>query len=105
MVNPNQKNWIDKVDMVEFAINSSILETTDYAPFRLSYGYMPSIIKEIRSDKAIAQGIKAFTLTALQKEEPKISNGDLVYLSTKNLNLSKGRAHKLCPNLLDLIRL
>jgi len=33
----------------------------------------------------------------LRKEEPKISNGDLVYLSTKNLNLPKGRAHKLCP--------
>lgn len=26
-----------------------------------------------------------------------ISPGDLVYLSMKNLNLPKGRAHKLCP--------
>jgi len=107
--------------MVEFAINSSISETTGYAPFELNYSYMPSMIKEIRSDEAAAQGIKVFALTALQnladthdsiiearvfqtraanklrKEEPKISNGDLVYLSTKNLNLPKGRARKLCP--------
>jgi len=51
MVNPNQKNWIDKVD--EFAINSSILKTTGYAPFELNYGYMPSMIKEIWSDEAV----------------------------------------------------
>ena len=37
------------------------------------------------------------TTNKCQKEEPKISTGDLVYLSTKNLNLPKGRAHKLCP--------
>jgi len=121
VVNPDQKNWIDKVDMVEFAINSSISETTGYAPFELNYGYMLSMIKEIWSDEGIVQGIKVFALTALQnladahdsiieaqvfqtraanklrKEEPKISNGDLVYLSTKNLNLPKGRARKLCP--------
>ena len=32
-----------------------------------------------------------------QKEEPVIVEGTLVYLSTKNLNLPKGRAKKLCP--------
>lgn len=30
-------------------------------------------------------------------EEPIINTGDLVYLSTKNLNVPKGRARKLCP--------
>ena len=117
----DQKNWIDKIDMVEFAINSSISETTGYSPFELNYGYMPSMIKEIRNDKVVSQGIKAFAASALQnladahdaiieartfqthaanklrKEEPRISVGDLVYLSTKNLNLPKGRARKLCP--------
>ena len=121
VVSHDQKNWINKVDMVEFAINSSISGTTGYAPFELNYGYMPSIIKEIQSDETVSQGIKAFALAALQnladthdsiiearvfqtraankhrKEEPKISSGDLIYLSTKNLNLPKGRACKLCP--------
>ena len=47
VVSHDQKNWIDKVDMVEFAINSSVSGTTGYAPFELNYGYMPSMIKEI----------------------------------------------------------
>jgi hypothetical protein len=40
-------DWVEKIDMVEFAINSSISESTGYAPFELSGGYMPSMIKEI----------------------------------------------------------
>ena len=107
--------------MVEFAINSSVSETTGYSPFELNYGYMPSMIKEIHNDEIVSQGIKAFAASALQnlteahdaiievqtfqtyaanklrKEEPRISIGNLVYLSTKNLNLPKGRACKLCP--------
>ena len=121
VVNHDQRNWVDKIDMVEFAINSSISETTGYFPFELNYGYMPSMIKEIRNNEIVSQGIKAFAASALQnladahdaiieartfqthaanklrKEEPRISIGDLVYLSTKNLDLPKGRARKLCP--------
>jgi hypothetical protein len=121
VVRPDQTDWIDKIDMVEFAINSSISETTGYAPFELSGGYMPSMIQEIRSDENFARGVKWFADAALQsladahdaiievrtfqteranerrREEPKIAVGDLVYLSTKNLNLPKGRARKLCP--------
>lgn len=68
-----------------------------------------------------APSVKAFALTALQnladahdsiiearvyqtrdanakrRHEPTIKTGSLVYLSTKNLNLPKGRASKLCP--------
>jgi len=121
VVQPDQKDWVDKIDMVEFAINSSISESTGYAPFELSGGYMPSMIKEIRSGETFATGVKAFTATALQNladahdaiiearsfqvdkankhrgDEPLIEVGDLVYLSTKNLNMPKNRARKLCP--------
>jgi hypothetical protein len=51
--------------MVEFAINSSISETTGYAPFELGGGYMPSMIKEIRNDENFATGVKAFAAKAL----------------------------------------
>jgi hypothetical protein len=121
VIQPDQKNWAEKIDMVEFAINSSVAETTGYAPFELNGGYMPSMIREMRSDENVAPGIKAFAQSALQKladahdaiietrvfqtelankrrgEEPTIAIGDLVYLSTKNLNIPKNRARKLCP--------
>ena len=121
VVNHDQKNWVDKIDMVEFVINLSISETTGYFPFKLNYRYMPLMIKKIHNDKIILQGIKAFALlhcrtwlmphnviieawnfqthaaNKLRKKEPWISIGDLIYLCTKNLNLPKGRAWKLCP--------
>jgi len=52
--------------MVKFPINSSISATTEYSPFELNYGYIPSIIQEIQQKEAIAKGIKMFTATALQ---------------------------------------
>ena len=121
MVRPDQTDWAEKIDMVEFAINSSISETTGYAPFELSGGYMPSMIKEFRKNENTAKGVRSFAITALQNladahdaiiearsfqtekanqrrgEEPHIAIGSLVYLSTKNLTLPKGRARKLCP--------
>ena len=65
MVKPDQKDWIDKIDMVEFAINSSISGTTGYTPFEVNGGYMPSMIKEIKNDESFTHGIKTFALAAL----------------------------------------
>jgi transposase InsO family protein len=121
MVRHDQKDWVDRVDLTEFAINASVSETTRYAPFELNGGYMPSMIREIRTDEAIPKGIKEFANSALQHlaeahdaiikarvfqtrkanehraAEPDITKGTLVFLSMKNLNLPKGRARKLCP--------
>jgi hypothetical protein len=38
VVRPNQTDWVEKIDMVEFAINSSVSESTGYALFELSGG-------------------------------------------------------------------
>ena len=78
------------------------------------------MLKEIRSNETIAKGIKEFALSALRNlaeahdtiiemrmsqmerpnrrrcQEPVIAIGNLVYLSTKNLNMPKDRARKLC---------
>ena len=121
VIRPDQKDWLEKVDLTEFAINASVSATTGYAPFELNSGYMPSMIKELRRDDIVAKGITDFATTALQSladahdaiiearvfqtyyadkrrsEEPQIAKGDLVYLSTKNLNMPKGRARKLLP--------
>jgi hypothetical protein len=79
------------------------------------------MIREICLDNIIPKGIKEFAKQALQNladahdtiigawvfqthhtnncrtNELKIAKGDLVFLSTKNLNLPSGRTHKLCP--------
>ena len=121
LVKPDQRDWLTQISMAEFAINSRVSSSTKYAPFELSRGYMPSMIKTLPEGHQGSPGIKAFTLQALQnmahahdaiiesrvfqrhwanrrrREEPKIEADDLVYLSTKNLSLPKGRARKLMP--------
>ncbi|KXN81644.1 hypothetical protein AN958_04066 [Leucoagaricus sp. SymC.cos] len=64
-VSCDQRNWVEKVLLTKFAINSSISASTGYAPFELNGGYMPSIIKEVRGDNSPPQGIKKFTKAAL----------------------------------------
>ena len=44
IVSPNQLDWIDKIPMVEFTLNSATSATTGFAPFKLNYGYLPRII-------------------------------------------------------------
>ncbi|KXN92812.1 hypothetical protein AN958_05703, partial [Leucoagaricus sp. SymC.cos] len=60
-----QRNWVEKVLLAKFAINSSISASTGYAPFELNGGYMPSMIKEVRDDNSPPQGIKKFANVAL----------------------------------------
>jgi hypothetical protein len=66
VVRHDQKDWVDCVDMTEFTINVSISETMKYVPFELNRGYMPSMIKELCTDKVIPKKIKAFTYQAMQ---------------------------------------
>jgi len=66
VVRPDQKDWVDRLDLTKFAINASISETTKYAPFELNGGYMPSMIKEICADGIIPKGIQTFVQQALQ---------------------------------------
>lgn len=121
IVRHDQKNWVEKTPMAEFAINISVSSATGFAPFELNGGYLPTMIKESRLDSPIPKGVRAFaeqalvnlaeahdaiiearvfqTLNANRKrgEDPVLGAGDLVYLSTKNLNLPRNRARKLCP--------
>ena len=107
--------------MTEFAINVSVSKTTWYVPFKLNMGYMPSMIREVWSSDIIVKDIRSFAADALQNlaaahdaiiearviqthmankkcvDELTYAPRDLVYLSTKNLNMPKNRARKLCP--------
>lgn len=120
-IRADQHDWLVKIPYVEFALNSSRNESTGYAPFELTYGYMPSMMFKIENSSELLPGIRAFGIQAIQscldahdaiiearvfqthqankkrRAEPDIQRDSLVYLSTKNLNLPKGRASKLLP--------
>lgn len=119
-VSPNQKDWVIKLPIIEFAINSARSETTGYAPFFLNYGRMPrSMIwndpgkDEYPGVRSFAQKLKDAIMSAhdsilqARVKQTRQANrhrkaspfeiGDLVYISTKNMNLPKQRARKLVP--------
>ncbi len=120
-MNPDQKNWVKRVDLTEFTINVSVSQTTQFTPFKLNGGYLPSMIREFRNGEQPPPGVKAFATQALinlaqaydviienrvfqthhankqRSSKPVIRKNNLVYLATKNLNLPKGCTQKLCP--------
>jgi hypothetical protein len=65
-IDADQKNWVDKCPMLEFAINSSINQSTGFAPFELDGGYMPSMIREYRVTPSVPPGVCEFADKALQ---------------------------------------
>lgn len=66
MVQPDQKNWVECLPMVEFALNASINKSTGYAPFELTYGYIPRIMTGIQPRALDAPGVRSFAQNALR---------------------------------------
>ena len=121
MVKPDQTDWVERILLVEFAINSSISASTRYAPFKLNYGYMPTFHGDIIPTPGEPPGVKEFVEKAKgylaeahdsiiesrvvqtfhankrRNSSTPYEKGDKVYLSTENLALPKGRAKKLMP--------
>ena len=112
--------------MTEFVMNSAISTTTTFALFEVNYRWLPTLFPEIDLNDTQFNGVKQFIEHAQQTvdavhnaiiarciiqthqanhrrcEEPNLAEGDLVYLSTADLNLPKGRAHKLLPKFIGL---
>ncbi len=115
---------INRLPMTEFAINSSVNDSTGFTPFELTYGAMPCIFQMVVSTPF--SGVKSFTEKALmnlaiahdliianhtfqthyanrhQSAEEPLKEGNLAYLSMKNLNLLKHQAWKLMPTFIGL---
>ena len=113
--------------MAEFTINSSVNTTTDFAPFKLNYGYMLCSGQHI-SMNTMFKGVKQFTQQMLwilidthdtilehRVMQTHYSNkhwrpgvmyhkNDMVYLSTKYLALPRGQTRKLMPRFLGPYR-
>jgi len=120
-ISSDQKDWVYKIPMMEFAINASISKSTGFAPFELDSVYMPTMICQLPELNTAPLGMRTFAQQVLRNiaavheaiivsrvfqqhyanahshQEPTIKQGDLVYLATKNLSLPKGRASKLVP--------
>lgn len=64
-IRPDQGDWLGKCPIVEFAINASISESTGYAPFELTYGYIPSMMREVRYTTNVPPGVRAFASQAM----------------------------------------
>ena len=120
-VGPKQKDWATKLPAIEFAMNSARSSTTGFTPFFLNYGRNPSPL--VWKGEEVYPGVRQFadnmkeaimsahdaiiasrvqhTVQANRKRIPAtFQEGDLVYLSTKNISLPKGRARKLAPKYL-----
>ena len=120
-VSPDQKDWVTKLPAVEFAINSARSSTTGFSPFQLNYGRNPtSLIWKVEDefpgvqkfaeqmklaimrahDSIIASRIENTVQANKKRRMANYKEGDLVYLSTKNISLPKGLARKLAPKYL-----
>lgn len=125
MVKPDQTDWAEKLPMVEFAMNSSSSATMGYSPFELNYGYTPHMVCALDPAPAMP-GVKGFAERTIDNlcmahnsiivsrvaqtyytncdhwdecpaYEEYFAVGRQVFLSTENLSLPKGCAHKLMP--------
>jgi len=47
LIKPDQKNWVEKSPLIEFMINASIGNAIGLTPFKINYGYMPAMMKEM----------------------------------------------------------
>ena len=117
-VNSKQTDWVAKLLSIEFALNSAQSKSMGYAPFFLNTRRMPrSMIwskkDEYLSVRNFAQQWK-FTIIAAHDSIlatwvkqtchanqwwclAPFQEGDLVYISTKNISFPKGLACKLIP--------
>jgi hypothetical protein len=69
MIEPNQSDWVEKIPLMEFAINSNISSSTGFAPFELNYGFMPTLLGVIPPMEKAKPGVKRFVTQALSNLE------------------------------------
>ncbi|PIL27303.1 transcription factor [Ganoderma sinense ZZ0214-1] len=119
-IGKTQKDWVSKLPAIEFAINVARSDTTGYAPFFLNSGRMPRSLIWADPSKDEYPGVRAYaqrvknavvaahdSIIAARVKQTRDANrrrrpapfveGDLIYLSTKNISLQKGQSRKLAP--------
>jgi hypothetical protein len=69
LIQPNKTDWVEKLPLTEFAINSNLSSSTGFAPFELNYGYMPMLISGITPFEKVKPGVKRFVNQAINNLE------------------------------------
>jgi len=120
LIRPDQLDWPKHLPMVEFALNSSVSASMGFAPFELTYGYIPQTIQSVGISEFA--GVQEFAKNARDSvirahnalieshvdqthyananrrhDDDRLEKGKFAYLSTENLSLPKARARKLMP--------
>ena len=62
LVRPDQLDWLKHLPAMEFALNSSVCASMGYAPFELTYGYIPQTIQSV--GETIYAGVQDFANSA-----------------------------------------
>jgi transposase InsO family protein len=126
-ISEEQTDWASMLPMAQYAINSSVSETTGYAPWELNRGYIPrslggplAAISEnepaevtrfaeharealiLAQDALISARVRRVHYanqrrSSVADAESHFSVGDLVWLSTRNMSIVPGRTHKWTP--------
>ncbi|KAJ2913330.1 hypothetical protein MD484_g7080, partial [Candolleomyces efflorescens] len=119
-ISDRQTDWVQKIPAVEFAINSSRSESTGYSPFFLNNGRLPramiwdsagkdkfpavrdwALKKKLAvmeaHDSILAARVKQTREANRHRRVAPFAEGDLVYVSTKNMTFPRGLARKLVP--------
>lgn len=126
-IHPTQKDWAAKLPMIEFALNSARQTTTGLSPFYLNYLRVPYPMGVWKSQdpypgvRTYAEKMKDAILTAhdaiiesrvkqthqanKHRMPAPFKDGDLVYVSTKNMKIPKLRARKLMPKYIGPVRI
>src|SRR5580704_17803270 len=59
-ISPDQKDWVYKIPMMEFAINASISESTGFALFELDGVYMLMMIHQLPESNTALLDMRTF---------------------------------------------
>ena len=60
LICPDEEDWVKKLLLTKFTINSNLSNLTGFAPFELNYGYMPMIMGGISPIEHARPGVKQF---------------------------------------------
>ena len=69
VIQSDQLDWVDKIPIVEFAINSNISSSMGFAPLKLNYSYLPTFISGITPNENAKPGIHKFINQAINNLE------------------------------------